>query len=114
MEWWSPEFGAALDVGGSGAEVLDGTLECYLGYSPSGATDRALHELQSYGSLLAISPSSTAMDSSPINYIIEEIIVPINQSITEFEVEIQFEIMQLFRARVAYTWSAFLEPICAR
>ena len=32
--------------------------------------------------------------------IIEEIIVPINQSITEFEVEIQFEIMQLLATQI--------------
>ena len=32
--------------------------------------------------------------------IIEEIIIPINQSITEFEVEIQFDIMQLLATQI--------------
>ena len=53
---------------------MDGTLHCYLGDGSSGATDRALHEVQSYGSLRTISPSFTTMDSSPMNDIIEEII----------------------------------------
>ena len=81
VEWWSPGFGAALDVGGSGVEALDGILDCYLGDSPSGATDRALNEVQSYGSLRTISPSITTMDSSPMNDTIEEIIASFDKDL---------------------------------
>ena len=61
-------------VGGSGTELLDGILDCFLEESPSGDTDRALDEVQSDGLLRAISPSFTALDSSPVDDIIERAI----------------------------------------